>query len=143
MEHYVALDVSLNDVSVCILDEKGEIVFEGKTAADPSELVNLIRSKAPGLVRVGLETGATTPWLFHALTAAGLPVICMDVRHANAALSMRPRKSDRSDAHGHHVNCSSDFKMNSLEPTRSDCCGLCSVGSRSGAGTRRMSSCSG
>ncbi len=100
MEHYVALDVSLNEISVCILHEKGQIVFEGKTAADPSKLVDLIRSKAPGLVRVGLETGATTRWLYHALTAAGLPVVCMDARHANAALSMRPRKSDRGDAHG-------------------------------------------
>jgi transposase len=82
------------------LDEKGGVAFEGKTAVDPSVLADLIRSKAPDVARVGLETGATTPRLFHALTAAGLPVICMDARHANAALSMRPRKSDRSDARG-------------------------------------------
>jgi transposase len=100
MEHYVALDVSLKEISICVLDEKGGVVFEGRTRADPSVLVDLIRKKAPGVVRVGLETGATTPWLFHALTAAGLPVICMDARHANAALSMRPRKSDRNDARG-------------------------------------------
>lgn len=100
MKHYVALDVSLKDISVCILDEKGGVVFEGKTPADPSPLADLIRSKAPSVVRIGLETGATTPWLYHALTAAGLPVVCMDARHANAALSMRPRKSDRSDARG-------------------------------------------
>jgi transposase len=100
MEHYVALDVSLKEISICVLDEKGGVVFEGRTRADPSALVDLIRSKAPGVVRVGLETDATTPWLFHALTAAGLPVICLDARHANAALSMRPRKSDRNDARG-------------------------------------------
>jgi transposase len=100
MEHYVALDVSLKEISVCVLNEKGQVVFEGKTAADPSALVDVIRSKAPGVIRVGLETGATTPWLFHSLTAAGLPVVCMDARHASAALSMRPRKSDRSDARG-------------------------------------------
>jgi transposase len=100
LEHYVALDVSLKEVSVCILDEKGGVVFEGKSPADPSAVADVIRSNAPDVVRVGLETGATTPWLYHALTAAGLPVICMDARHANAALSMRPRKSDRSDARG-------------------------------------------
>ena len=100
MEHYVALDVSLKEISICVLNEKGGVTFEGKTAADPSALVDVIRSKAPGVVRVGLETGATTPWLFHSLTAAGLPVVCMDARHASAALSMRPRKSDRSDARG-------------------------------------------
>jgi transposase len=56
--------------------------------------------KAPQVVRIGLETGATSTWLFHALTAAGLPVVCMDPRHAHAALSVRPTKSDRSDARG-------------------------------------------
>ena len=100
MEHYVALDVSLREISVCVMDGKGAVLFEGKTAADPTALAALIRAKAPNVVRVGIETGATSPWLFHALTAAGLPVVCMDARHAHAALSMRPTKSDRSDARG-------------------------------------------
>ena len=101
MEQYVALDVSLREISVCVMDGKGSFLFEGKTAAEPVSLAALIRAKAPQVVRVGLETGATSPWLFHALTAAGLPVVCMDARHAHAALSMRPTKSDRSDARGH------------------------------------------
>ena len=100
MEHYVALDVSLREISVCVMDGKGAVLFEGKTAADSTALAALIRAKAPNLVRVGIETGATSPWLVHALTAAGLPVVCMDARHAHAALSMRPTKSDRSDARG-------------------------------------------
>ncbi len=100
MEQFVALDVSLKEISVCVIDGKGAVVFEGKIAADPALLIALIRSKAPQLARVGLETGATSPWLFRALTAAGLPVVSMDARHAHAALSMRPTKSDRSDARG-------------------------------------------
>ena len=78
MEQYVALDVSLKEISVCIIDGNGEIVFEGKTTAEPATLVQLIRSKAPQVMRVGLETGSTSPWLFHALASAGLPVVCMD-----------------------------------------------------------------
>ena len=38
MEQYVALDVSLREISVCILDGKGAVVFEGTPAeldADP------------------------------------------------------------------------------------------------------------
>src|SRR5207244_5924916 len=66
LEQYVALDVSLKEISVCIVDSNGEVVFEGKTAAEPAILVELIRSKAPQVKRVGLETGATSPWLFHA-----------------------------------------------------------------------------
>jgi transposase len=100
MEHYVALDVSLREISVCVMDSKGSVLFEGKTTAEPVSLAALIRVKAPQVVRVGMETGATSPWLFHALTAAGLPVVCMDARQAHAALSMRPTKSDRSDARG-------------------------------------------
>jgi transposase len=90
MEQYVALDVSLEEISVCVIDGKGAVTFEGKVAAEPAALIRLIRSKAPQLARVGLETGATSPWLYHALEAAGLPVVLMDARHANAALSTRP-----------------------------------------------------
>jgi transposase len=100
MEQYVALDVSLKEISICVIDGKGAVVFEGKTAAEPAILAGVIRAKAPQVVRVGLETGATSPWLFHALKAAGLPVVCMDARYTPAALSMRPTKSDRSDARG-------------------------------------------
>lgn len=100
MEQFVALDVSLREISVCVMDGKGAVVFEGKVAADPALLIALIRTKAPQVARVGLETGATSPWLFRALTAAGLPVVCIDARHAHAALSMRPTKSDRNDARG-------------------------------------------
>ena len=47
MEQYVALDVSLREISVCVIDGKGAVVFEGKTAADPVGLAQLIRAKAP------------------------------------------------------------------------------------------------
>ena len=100
MEQYVALDVSLKEISVCVIDGEGAVTFEGKVAAEPAALISLIRSKAPQAVRVGLETGATSPWLYHALKRADLPVVLMDARHANAALSTRPTKSDRGDARG-------------------------------------------
>ena len=45
MEHYVALDVSLREISVCVMDGKGAVLFEGKTPADPAALVALIRAK--------------------------------------------------------------------------------------------------
>jgi hypothetical protein len=100
MEQYVALDVSLREISVCVIDANGSIAFEGKVAAEPLTLIKLIQARAPRAVRVGLETGAPSPWLFHEMKAAGLPVVMMDARHAHAALSMRAAKSDRSDARG-------------------------------------------
>ncbi len=100
MDQYVALDVSLKEVSVCVLGADGTLIYEGRTASDPASLVGLIRAKAPRAVRIGLETGSTSAWLARALRAQGLPVICLDARHAHAALSIRPTKSDRSDARG-------------------------------------------
>jgi transposase len=100
MDQYVALDVSLKETSVCVLDANGVVAFEGRIPSEPASLVQLIRSKAPQAIKIGLETGATSVWLWHALKAEGLPVVCMDARHAHAALSVRPVKSDRSDARG-------------------------------------------
>jgi transposase len=48
-------------------------------------------------VRVGLETGATATWLWTELNKMGLPVICIDARHAKTALKMQINKSDRHD----------------------------------------------
>ncbi|MCP5091084.1 MAG: transposase, partial [Gammaproteobacteria bacterium] len=50
--------------------------------------------------RIGLETGPTATWLWHELKSFRLPVICIDARHAKAALSMQINKSDRNDAVG-------------------------------------------
>jgi transposase len=100
MRTIVGLDVSLKPTSVCVLDEVRTQVFEGKTATDPAVLARLIRKRVPEVVRVGLESGPTSIWLFHALTAAGVRTVCLDAWHAQAALSVRPNKSNPSDARG-------------------------------------------
>jgi transposase len=100
METFVGLDVSLKETSVCVLNQKGTLVFEGKVASEPKAIGRLIRKHATSVVRVGLESGPTSVWLTHALLAEGLPLVCLDARHAQAVLSVRPNKSDRSDARG-------------------------------------------
>jgi transposase len=47
-----------------------------------------------------LETGPTSTWLWTELKQLGLPAICIDARHAKAALTMQINKSDRNDASG-------------------------------------------
>ena len=81
------------------LNKDGKRVFEGKVASEPGAICRLIRKRAPGVTRVGLESGPTSVWLTHALLAEGLPVVCLDARHAQAVLSV-DNKSDRSDARG-------------------------------------------
>jgi transposase len=100
MELYVGMDVSLKETSICVVDGKGEIVSEGTVISEPSAIAAFIKSKGKEAVRIGLETGPTTTWLWHALRALGLPVICIDARHAKAALSLQINKSDRNDAVG-------------------------------------------
>ena len=59
-----------------------------------------MRSKAPDAERIGLETGPTSTWLWTELQRLGLPVICIDARHAKAVLKMQINKSGRNDAIG-------------------------------------------
>jgi transposase len=49
-------------------------------------------------VRIGIETGPTSIWLTTELRVLGLPVICIDARHAKAVLKMQINLSDRNDA---------------------------------------------
>ena len=60
----------------------------------------LIHERAPQAERIGFETGAMSSWLWHELRRVDLPVVCIDARHAKAALSVRMNKSDQNDARG-------------------------------------------
>jgi len=100
MKRYVGMDVSLKETSICVVDDDGEIQCEGTVISEPSAIAGFIKTKAVGAKRIGLETGPTTTWLWHELRALGLPVICIDARHAKAALSLQINKSDRNDAVG-------------------------------------------
>jgi len=100
MQSYVGLDVSLRQTAVCVVDQTGKIMREGMIDSDPDTICNFIRTAAPKLARIGLETGATSTWLWTELKKRGLPVICIDARHAKAALKMQINKSDRNDAAG-------------------------------------------
>jgi transposase len=100
MECYVGLDVSLKQTSICVVDQAGSVVREGVVDSDPEAISVYVRSKAPEAVRIGLETGPTSTWLWTELKRLGLPVICIDARHAKAVLRMQINKSDRNDAIG-------------------------------------------
>jgi transposase len=100
MVHYVGLDVSLKQTSICVVNDTGSIVREGVIDSDPEAIAVFVRSKAPDAVRVGLESGPTATWLWTELRRLGVPVICIDARHAKAVLKMQINKSDRNDAVG-------------------------------------------
>jgi transposase len=100
MGQYVGLDVSLETTKVHVLDEQGKRVWRGTCVTHPTAIEATIRKHAPEVVRIGLETGPLTTWLWQALTDVGLPMVCLDARQAKAALNMKINKTDDNDAEG-------------------------------------------
>jgi len=100
MEHFVGLDVSLKLTAICIVDQAGSVIREGVVDSAPEMIAEFVTSNAPSVVRIGLEAGPTATWLWTELKQLGLPVICIDARHAKAVLKMQINKSDRNDAAG-------------------------------------------
>jgi len=99
MEEYIGLDVSMKETAVAIRRD-GVRVWRGKCISDPRVISELIRKRAPTVKRVVFETGPLSVWFYHALRAEALPVICIDARHAKAALDMATNKTDANDADG-------------------------------------------
>jgi transposase len=99
-QQYVGLDVSLETTAVCVIDEAGAVIWRGKCASTPEGITSAVQTYAPAAVRVGLETGQLSNWLTLNLRRRGLPILCLDARHAKAALSMQINKTDANDALG-------------------------------------------
>ena len=63
MDHYVGLDISLRLTAVCVVDQTGKIIREGTDESEPDAIGAFIATHAPQVVRIGLETGATSTWM--------------------------------------------------------------------------------
>jgi transposase len=100
MEHYAGIDVSLECSSVCVVDATGKIVREGKVASEPETLIAWFGAVGLPLVRIGLEAGPLSQWLYAAMRSAGLAVELLETRHVRDAFKAMPVKSDRNDARG-------------------------------------------
>lgn len=100
MPHYVGLDVSQKTTTICIVDEQGQQLWRGACATDPAVISARVLKHAGCNAKVGIETGAMTPWLVHGMRGAGLDVQCLDARRVKAALQMRINKTDENDAEG-------------------------------------------
>jgi len=90
--------VSLETTSICVIDDKGTVVWRGKSASTPESITDAVQTYAPAAIRVGLETGQLSNWLTLNLRRRGLPVVCLDARHAKAALSCRLSDGTASEA---------------------------------------------
>jgi transposase len=100
MDHYAGIDVSLECSSVCVVDASGKIARESKVASEPEALIAYFGSLRLPVVRIGLEAGPLSQWLYAAMQQAGLAVELLETRHVRDAFKAMPVKSDRNDARG-------------------------------------------
>ena len=100
MSIYAGLDVSDKTTHICVVTGDGAVVRRDVVASDPDILAKWLKRHCPGLVRVVLETGPLSVFLYHGLTERDVPVICICARHAKGVLSARVNKSDPHDAEG-------------------------------------------
>ena len=100
MTRFVGLDVSQKLTAICVVDETGRPLWRGQCPTEPEQIGQVVRGHAGEDAHVGLETGPMTPWLVHELRGRGLDIVCLDARHASAALKMQMNKTDQNDAEG-------------------------------------------
>jgi transposase len=100
VEQFVGLDVSQALTHLCVIGGDGKTLWQGKCHSTPEAIAEVIQSRAPDAVRIGLESGPLCMWHWHALRAMGLPVVCLDARHAKATMSGQVNKTDKNDAYG-------------------------------------------
>ena len=96
---FAGLDVSLEMTSICVVDEDGRTILEARAVTDPADIRDVLAEAAGRFERIGFEAGPLSQWLHNGLTSAGLPAVCIEARHAKAAMvAMNRNKNDRNDA---------------------------------------------
>src|SRR5260370_40106722 len=96
MNYYAGIDVSLEALSVCVIDASGKIFRETKVASEPEALIAWFGSLGVSLTRIGLEAGPLSQWLYAAMRQAGLAVGLFETRARRNGVQIMPGKADRT-----------------------------------------------
>lgn len=100
MDQYAGIDVSLEASHLCVVDGQGKVLKEARVASEPDALIAWFASYGAPIVRIGLEAGPLSQWLYAGMKAAGLAVELLETRHVRDAFKSMPVKTDRKDARG-------------------------------------------
>ena len=98
MSIFAGLDVSDKTTHVCVVDDDGAILKRDVVASDPDVLAKWLVKRCDGLLRVVLETGPLSTFLYHGMAERGIPVECICARHAKGVLATRVNMNDVHDA---------------------------------------------
>ena len=102
MDEYIGLDVSLKETAVSIR-RSGKRVWRGKCASDPQSSCGSAASQTRPFGQAGgVRDRSAVRLVLLSLPSLRkeLPAICIDARHAKAALDMAANKTDANDADG-------------------------------------------
>jgi transposase len=97
---FVGLDVLQTETAVYVVAASDIAVWQGKCASTPEAIGVALKHRAPHVARVALETGPLSAWHCRTLSAMGLLVVRIDLRHTKPALAMQVNKPDANDAFG-------------------------------------------
>ncbi len=100
MEHMQELTCLWKAATFALSTATGRIVREAKVASEPGDLIAWFRSLGLKVIRIGLEAGPLSQWLYAAMKKAGLSVELLETRHVRDAFKAMPVKTDRKDARG-------------------------------------------
>lgn len=78
MKHYAGLDVSPKETAICVVDENGVVIREGKALSEPEAIVAWLNESGLPIVKIGIEIGGLVRWLYSELRAADLHAVCID-----------------------------------------------------------------
>src|SRR5260221_1879310 len=98
MKNYAGLDVSLEETAIAIVDETGRRVREVKIASEIEAIDAWLGKTGIAIVRLGLEAGPLSSWLYAGLKERGWPSICIETRRCLALTRAIPVKSHPKDA---------------------------------------------
>jgi Transposase len=97
---FIGLDVSLSKTAVCVVDRDGAVLWQGKVPSEPGPLITRLAEWSGVIDLARIEACPLSEWLHRGLREAGIPMMCIEVRHAQRFLSSRPVKTDRNDVRG-------------------------------------------
>ncbi len=98
MTFYIGIDVSKEEANYCARDERGQVLWSGKTASEPNDLYKAITRQGKHPERCVLETGTLSNWLARCLRDLGLNIEVIDARHAHQVMNLQRNKTDANDA---------------------------------------------
>jgi transposase len=97
MSTFAGFDVSQANTHISVVDDQGKELWHGSVTTSPDALALAVQEHAAGALRIGMESGPLSPWLFHALKAKGLPIFALTRQSRQGGPAAAGSQQDRPE----------------------------------------------